>query len=57
MNKQGENEMNIEEIKREVKIIIASMQNCLDDDFEQYFKTDIKNWINDLIGLNDKLVK
>ena len=30
------------------KMLIGQIQNCLDDDFKHNYKSDIKNWINDL---------
>jgi hypothetical protein len=30
------------------KMFISLIQNCLDDDFKSFFKSDIKTWIDEL---------
>ncbi len=38
----------LEKLKREIRLIIAGMQNALEDDFEKWYEFDISNWISDL---------
>ena len=35
-------------LKEEIKILMGNMENCLDDDFENFWFTDINNWISEL---------
>ena len=35
-----------------VRDFIDSVENCLDDDFESWYKSDIRNWIDELIDIS-----
>jgi len=43
----------IEAIKRDIRIIIAGLQNAMEDDFEKYYNSDIDNAIKDLEELRE----
>ena len=44
--------MEINRIKSMVRDFIDSVENCLDDDFESWYKSDIRNWIDELIDIS-----
>lgn len=43
--------MNIKELKREVNMVISSLKNAMEDDFENYYLSDLQNAINDLVNI------